>query len=66
MWADIGAGLLEPLIGAWRSVRRLEREIVKDDGPPPPRCEFTRGRLWRKRRCSLDAFHVGEHRWTDL
>ena len=64
MWADIGAGLLEPLIGAWRSVRRLEREIVKDDGEPTPQpCEFTTGRFWRKRRCSLDAFHAGEHRF---
>ena len=63
MWADLGSAILEPLIGAWRSVRRLEREIVKDDGPPAPRCEIAEGRPWRKRRCSLDAFHAGEHRF---
>ena len=64
MWADLGKGAIGPVIKSWQFVRQLERDIVKDDGEvAPPRCVITTGRPWRRRRCSLDAFHAGEHRF---
>jgi len=64
MWADLGKGLLGPLIKSWQFVRQLERDVAKDDGEQAPqRCAVTAGRPWRRRRCSLAAFHDGEHRF---
>jgi hypothetical protein len=64
MWEALGKSVIGPLIKSWQFARQLEREVVKDDGEPTPqRCVFTTGRRWRKRRCSLDAFHLGEHRF---
>ena len=64
MWGDVGKALVGPVIKSWQFVRRLERDVVKDDGEPAPqRCVVTAGRPWRRRRCSLDAFHAGEHRF---
>ena len=65
MWGDVGKALVGPVIKSWQFARGLERDVVKDDGEtPPPQCEFTVGRPWRRRRCSLAAFHDGEHRFS--
>ena len=63
MWEALGKSVLGPLVKSWQFARQLEREVVKGDGEvTPQRCLFTTGRLWRKRQCSLPAFHSGQHR----
>jgi hypothetical protein len=64
VWIKLGDTLLGPLIESWRFVRGLQRDIVKDDGVPAPLpCTATAGRLPRRRRCTLPAFHSGPHEY---
>jgi hypothetical protein len=64
LWANLGTGLLEPLIDTWRFVRRIERDLIKgDDDLTPPACTATEGRFPQKRRCRLPAFHPDVHEY---
>jgi hypothetical protein len=64
MLLELGKTLVGPAIKSWQFVRQLEREIVKTgDDPAPLPCPELRGRLWRRTRCTLPAFHPGPHRF---